>query len=55
MRDAVVLFVWLLALAVLAAVIALVWLWIWRYVFMPLPYHDPEPPITSADLLTRFR
>jgi hypothetical protein len=55
MRQSVYLFMWLLALAVAAAAIVLVAWRIFDYVFVPLPYHDPEPPVTLAGPLTRYR
>ena len=48
MRDAVYLFVWLIAIVLM---LVFFWLVAWRVyeeVFVPLPYHDPEPPITST-------
>jgi hypothetical protein len=48
MRQAIVLFIWLLTLAVLAAVIVAVWWWILETILIPLPYSDPEPPSSHA-------
>lgn len=48
MREAVVLFVWLMVLLVAAVVVTMVVLWLHRYVLAPMPYRDPEPPVGTA-------
>jgi hypothetical protein len=47
MREAALLFVWMLALVVAAALMAMVAMEIFDHVFVPQPYHDPEPPFTT--------
>ena len=46
MREAVTLFAWLLILVVAAAVVARFAMAVFDYIFVPMPYHDPEPFIT---------
>jgi len=47
MRQSVYLFLWLLALALVAAMVVLVAWRVFDYIFVPLPYRDPEPPTTA--------
>ena len=44
MREAWILFGWLVAVALAGAVAVVLVLWVHRYVLAPLPYTDPEPP-----------
>ena len=41
------LFAMMLAVVVVAAVLYVVVTQAYEYIFVPLPYHDPEPPVTG--------